>query len=130
MELVKILGARARADCVSVGDYLVETVDERIVCSAYAATVAVDHFACKRNLALACWLKIDAMDRNYLISDIVTIIAQYKASLTGINSEVLPDKVNVTIDIKVKVRDSEQLRVIMANIRKLDSVVDVERVIK
>ena len=70
------------------------------------------------------------MDRNYLISDIVTIIAQYKASLTGINSEVLPDKVNVTIDIKVKVRDSEQLRVIMANIRKLDSVVDVERVIK
>ncbi|MBE6103446.1 MAG: bifunctional (p)ppGpp synthetase/guanosine-3',5'-bis(diphosphate) 3'-pyrophosphohydrolase [Erysipelotrichaceae bacterium] len=77
-----------------------------------------------------CWLKIDAMDRNYLISDIVTIIAQYKASLTGINSEVLPDKVNVTIDIKVKVRDSEQLRVIMANIRKLDSVVDVERVIK
>ena len=77
-----------------------------------------------------CWLKIDAMDRNYLISDIVTIIAQYKASLTGINSEVLPDKVNVTIDIKVKVRDSEQLRVIMANIRKLDSVVDVARVIK
>ena len=70
------------------------------------------------------------MDRNYLISDIVTVIAQYKASLTGINSEVLPDKVNVTIDIKVKVRDSEQLRVIMANIRKLDSVVDVERVIK
>ena len=37
---------------------------------------------------------------------------------------------DMAIDIKVKVRDSEQLRVIMANIRKLDSVVDVERVIK
>lgn len=77
-----------------------------------------------------CWLKVDAMDRNYLVSDIVTVVAQYKASLTGINSEVMPDKVNVTIDIKVKVKDSEQLRLVMANIRKLDSVNDVVRIIK
>ena len=77
-----------------------------------------------------CWLRIEAMDRTYLVSDIVTVVAQYKASLTGINSEVLPDKVNVTINIKVKVKDAEQLRVIMANIRKLDSVDEVARITK
>ena len=48
----------------------------------------------------------------------------------GINSEVLPDKVNVTVEVKVRVSNTEQLRLLMSNIRKLDSVVDVSRVIK
>ena len=77
-----------------------------------------------------CWIKIEASDRSYLISDIVTVIAQYKAQLMGINSEVLPDKVNVTVDVKVRINNTEQLRLLMSNIRKLDSVVDVTRVIK
>ena len=77
-----------------------------------------------------CWLKVDATDRSYLISDIVTVIAQYKAQLMGINSEVLPDKVNVSVDVKVRVKDAEQLRLLMANIKKLASVDAVERVIK
>ena len=77
-----------------------------------------------------CWLKIDASDRSYLISDIVTVVAQYKAGLMGINSEVLPDKVNVTVDLKVRVNNTEQLHLLMANIRKIDSVDGVERIIK
>ena len=77
-----------------------------------------------------CWINIDAMDRNYLISDIVTVVAQFKAGLTGINSEVLPDKINVSIDIKVRVGDNEQLRLLMANLRKVDSVNEVVRIIK
>ncbi len=77
-----------------------------------------------------CWLKIDASDRSYLISDIVTVVAQYKAGLMGINSEVLPDKVNVTVDLKVRVNNTEQLHLLMTNIRKLDSVDGVERIIK
>ncbi len=77
-----------------------------------------------------CWLKIDASDRSYLISDIVTVVAQYKAGLMGINSEVLPDKVNVTVDLKVRVNNSDQLHLLMTNIRKIDSVVGVERIIK
>ena len=77
-----------------------------------------------------CWIKVEAMDRPYLISDIVTVLAQYKAQLTGINSEVLSDKVAVSVDLKVRVSDGEQLRLIMANLRKLDSVLDVVRIIK
>ncbi|MBR0474538.1 MAG: bifunctional (p)ppGpp synthetase/guanosine-3',5'-bis(diphosphate) 3'-pyrophosphohydrolase [Erysipelotrichaceae bacterium] len=95
-----------------------------------ARLIAVHWEDSDENKQYDCWLKIDAMDRNYLVSDIVTVVAQYKASLTGINSEVMPDKVNVTIDIKVKVKDSEQLRLVMANIRKLDSVNEVVRIIK
>ena len=48
----------------------------------------------------------------------------------GINSEVLPDKVNVTVDLKVRVNNSDQLHLLMTNIRKIDSVVGVERIIK
>ena len=77
-----------------------------------------------------CWIKVEASDRSYLISDIVTVVAQYKAQLMGINSEVLPDKVNVTVEVKVRVSNTEQLRLLMSNIRKLDSVVDVSRIIK
>ena len=32
-----------------------------------------------------CWIKVEATDRNFLISDIVTVVAQYKAQLMGIN---------------------------------------------
>ena len=77
-----------------------------------------------------CWLKIEATDRSYLISDIVTVVAQYKAGLMGINSEVLPDKVNVTVDLKVRVNTADQLHLLMTNIRKLDSVDSVDRIIK
>jgi GTP pyrophosphokinase len=77
-----------------------------------------------------CWLKLEAMDRSYLISDIVTVLAQYKAALTGINSEVLPDKVHATIDLRLRISSAEQLKLLMANLRKIDSVTSVERTVK
>jgi len=77
-----------------------------------------------------CWLRIDATDRNYLISDLVTTLSLYKVSLTGINSEVLPDKINAIIDVKIKVRNLDQLNTLIANIKKVNSVVNVTRTIK
>jgi guanosine-3',5'-bis(diphosphate) 3'-pyrophosphohydrolase len=76
------------------------------------------------------WLRIDATDRNYLISDIITLISQFKLTLNGINSEVMPDKINVHVDIKIKVRNIDQLRNVMANLKKINSVVDVSRIIR
>lgn len=64
------------------------------------------------------WLRIDATDRNYLISDIITLISQFKLTLNGINSEVMPDKINVHVDIKIKVKNLEQLKNVMANLKK------------
>lgn len=76
------------------------------------------------------WLRIDATDRNYLISDIITLISQFKISLNGINSEVLPDRINVYIDIKIKVKNLDQLTNVMANLKKINSVVNVTRIIR
>ncbi len=81
------------------------------------------------NIQYECMLKVSALDRSYLISDIVTVVAQYRAALTGISSDVYED-INVTVDLKIRVQSTEQLRLIMTNIRKLDSIVDVQRVIK
>lgn len=77
-----------------------------------------------------CWLRLDATDYNYLINDIVTMLAQYKVSLCGIKSESLPDKVNTYVEIKVKVKNLEQLQILMANLKKIDAVNDVTRIIK
>ncbi|MBQ4253398.1 MAG: bifunctional (p)ppGpp synthetase/guanosine-3',5'-bis(diphosphate) 3'-pyrophosphohydrolase, partial [Erysipelotrichaceae bacterium] len=76
------------------------------------------------------WLRIDATDRNYLISDIVTSLSLHKAALTGINSEILPDKVNCYVMLKIRVANDETLRQLMANLRKLPSVTAVNRIIR
>jgi len=77
-----------------------------------------------------CWLSIEALDRNFLISDIVTTISQYRSNLMAINSEVLPDLVHATIQVKVKVKDVNQLKTMMSNIKKLNGISEVERIIK
>ncbi len=76
------------------------------------------------------WIRVDAQDYNYLINDIVTLLAQYKVNLSGIKSESLPDKVNTYVEIKVKVKDREQLQVLMSNLKKLNAVKDVRRITK
>jgi len=75
-------------------------------------------------------LYIESMDRNFLLTDLVTVISQYKAGLNAINSEVNEDKVTATTTVKITVNNVEHLRNIMANLRKVDSVIKVERAIQ
>ncbi|MBR5048685.1 MAG: bifunctional (p)ppGpp synthetase/guanosine-3',5'-bis(diphosphate) 3'-pyrophosphohydrolase [Erysipelotrichaceae bacterium] len=77
-----------------------------------------------------CWIRIDATDRNFLISDIVTLLSQYKITITGLNSEVLPDKINSYVEIRMKVKDNVQLQNVIDNMRKIDSIVSVSRIMK
>ena len=70
------------------------------------------------------------MTKNDLINDIVTMLAQYKVSLSAIKSESLPDKVNAFVEIKVKVKDLEQLQILITNLKKINAVNDVKRIIK
>ena len=86
--------------------------------------------AANSNRNYEVWLRVDATDRNYLISDIVTLLSQYKTSITGLNSEVLPDRINSYVDVKFTVRDISQLNSIMANMRRIESVNNVSRIIK
>ena len=74
-------------------------------------------------------LIISANDRNYLISDIVTIVSQCKVRLMGINSHVQNDGITAVVKLTVEVQGLEHLRNLIANIKKLNSIVAVERVL-
>ncbi|MCI7222616.1 MAG: bifunctional (p)ppGpp synthetase/guanosine-3',5'-bis(diphosphate) 3'-pyrophosphohydrolase [Erysipelotrichaceae bacterium] len=70
---------------------------------------------------------VKSHDRNFLLTDIVTVVAQCKGTLTAINSAVNQEDLVCTTKMVVQVKNIEHLRVIMANIRKLDNVFSVER---
>ena len=69
-------------------------------------------------------------DRSFLVSDIVTVIAQYKATMLSINVELNKKEMTVTARIRLVVEDLEQLEMLMINLRKVESVLSVERIIR
>lgn len=82
------------------------------------------------NVKYEAYIKIHAKDRSYLLTDLVTVTAQYKATLTAVNSTVNNDNLTATTSISCMVNDLEHLESIMSNLRKVDSVISVERAIK
>jgi len=76
------------------------------------------------------WIKISAYDRNYLISDIATLLSQYKVSILGINSEVNSESLTCDVDLKFNVKDITHLELIISNLKKISSVISVTRTIK
>lgn len=75
-------------------------------------------------------IKIIAKDRNFLVTDLVTCVSQYRANLTSINVSVNPENLIATASISISVDDYEHLSNIVANLRKIDSVLEVDRLIK
>ncbi|MCR4856291.1 MAG: bifunctional (p)ppGpp synthetase/guanosine-3',5'-bis(diphosphate) 3'-pyrophosphohydrolase [Erysipelotrichaceae bacterium] len=75
-------------------------------------------------------IKIFSKDRSYLLTDLVTVVAQYKANLTAVNSQANREDLTATTSMSFIVSDLEHLETIMANLRKVDSVISVERAIK
>ena len=75
-------------------------------------------------------IKIFSKDRSYLLTDLVTVVAQYKANLTAVNSQANKEDLSATTSMSFMVNDLEHLETIMANLRKVDSVISVERAIK
>ena len=75
-------------------------------------------------------IKVLSTDRSYLLTDLITIVAQYKANLTAVNSAVNNDSLTATTSLSFMVNDREHLDTIMSNLRKVDSVISVERAIK
>ncbi len=68
-----------------------------------------------------------ARDRNFLFTDIVTVVSQCKGSLTSINSNVNTEDLTATTKMTIQVNDLEHLNNILANLKKVDSVIEVER---
>lgn len=75
-------------------------------------------------------IKIFSKDRNFLLTDIVTCVSQYKANLLNVSSIVNTVELTCTTKLTIVVEDKEQLETIMANLKKLNNVIKVERVIK
>ncbi|MBR2802229.1 MAG: bifunctional (p)ppGpp synthetase/guanosine-3',5'-bis(diphosphate) 3'-pyrophosphohydrolase [Erysipelotrichaceae bacterium] len=75
-------------------------------------------------------ISIYMKDRNFLVSDIVTVIAQYKATMLAINVVLNQQDLTAKAAIRIVVDDTEQLQTLMANLRKIESVLSVDRVIK
>lgn len=72
-------------------------------------------------------LSILAMDRSFLLTDIVTTLAANKGELSFINCVINSDKLTCTTKLTVRVRDINHLNQIISNLRKIDSVSLVER---
>lgn len=75
-------------------------------------------------------IKIFSKDRSYLLTDLVTVIAQYKATITAVNITANSEDFTANASMSLMVNDLEHLDTIMANLRKVDSVISVERAIK
>ena len=75
-------------------------------------------------------IRIYCKDRNFLLTDLITVIAQYKATLLAVNVAVNKEDLTATDNMTIVVEDVEHLNTIMANLRKVNSVLTVERVIK
>ena len=75
-------------------------------------------------------IKVLAKDRNFLLTDLVTCISQYKANLMAVNSSVNQENLLATTKMTIVVDDVEHLKTIMANLKKVESVLEVDRVIK
>ena len=73
-------------------------------------------------------LQVYASDRNFLLTDLVTVVSQCKSSLQSINSAVDNDTLTCMTKMMVLVDDAEHLRNLMANLRKVNSVLSVERI--
>lgn len=73
-------------------------------------------------------LHILANDRGFLLTDLVTVVSQQKAGMNAVSSVVNDDKVTATTTMKVEVENSEHLRQLIANLKKVNSVISVDRV--
>lgn len=73
-------------------------------------------------------LVVRSTDRTFLLSDIVTIVSQCKAGLIHIDSTVDEDKICATTQMTIIVSDGDHLQNLIANLKKVSSVHEVERV--
>ena len=69
-------------------------------------------------------------DRNYLLSDIMTVLQQQNASLRHVDSRVNDDNLTATTKLTVGVKDAAHLQVIIANLKKVRSVNEIIRTIQ
>lgn len=74
-----------------------------------------------------CDLSIICNDRPHLLTDIVNTISQCKVQLDSINVTVNHETLTSTVKVSMRLRNLEQMNNVFANIRKVESVLSVDR---
>ena len=74
-------------------------------------------------------IAITARDRSFLLTDVVTVVSQCKAPMESVNAVVNHETLTSRITMTLRVKDVDHLNNVLANIRKVDSVITVERTI-
>lgn len=104
-----------RKDCVNMKDLV--SKDERMIDVYWynepKASYSVD-------------IEIYANDRTGLLSDIIKEIGNNKCKLVGVNSKANKERIAIT-EITIEVENLEELNKILKNLRKIDSVYEVNR---
>lgn len=81
----------------------------------------------KVNLSFIANIKIMANDRINLVADILKKLQELKIALIGINAKKVTGKESV-VEVSIKVDSSDVLQKVIKELRKIDSVYDVQRV--
>ena len=74
-------------------------------------------------------IQIYSRERNFLLTDLMTVISQCKVSIQNINSSVNREDLSVTTKVTILVDDADHLRNLISNLKKVNSVMTVERII-
>ncbi len=72
-------------------------------------------------------LSILSQDRNFLLTDLLTVVSQCKANLLDVHSTTNSEELTTSTRLKVLVTNLEHLQNLIANLRKVNSVLSVER---
>ena len=72
-------------------------------------------------------IRIVASDRNGLLRDITTVLANEKISVSDVSTRTEPKKQLATIDMEIELHNVESLSKILARLSKLDDVIEAKR---
>lgn len=73
-------------------------------------------------------VRVSAFDRNGLLRDVGTVLAEAKVSVMGSSTRVDPDEAIAEMDYTLEVNDFAQLSSLLAKLRGLNNVIDAKRI--
>ena len=80
------------------------------------------------DLSFSVNLEVLSEDRTYLLSDIVTVLQQAGVNIRSISSVVNSDNLTALTKMEITIRNAKQLSVLMTNLKKIHSVLEIKRV--
>lgn len=107
-----------RADCEQLAE-LANAHPERVIETSWGNQ---DH-----HTAYHVMIRVLASDRNGLLRDITTVLANEKISVTGVSSRSDNKRQTATMDLEIQLNNVEMLSKILARLSALEDVIDVKR---